>query len=76
MNRLLAEALGTFRLVFAGTGAIIVNQTTGGTVSQRHPSATFPPELVAQGCLGVAGRRGSPPRPYVIRACSSFGVIW
>jgi glycerol uptake facilitator-like aquaporin len=29
MNRLLAEALGTFCLVFAGTGAIVVNQASG-----------------------------------------------
>lgn len=29
----LAEALGTFCLVFAGTGAVIVNQVTGGQVT-------------------------------------------
>ncbi len=29
-SKFLAEALGTFCLVFAGTGAAIVNQTTGG----------------------------------------------
>lgn len=31
--RYLAEALGTFCLVFTGTGAIIVNQVTGGQVT-------------------------------------------
>lgn len=31
--RYLAEALGTFCLVFAGTGAVIVNQVTGGQVT-------------------------------------------
>lgn len=30
MNRLLAETVGTFVLVFAGTGAILVDQTYGG----------------------------------------------
>ncbi|HVJ68224.1 MAG TPA: MIP family channel protein [Caulifigura sp.] len=30
MNRLLAEAIGTFALVFAGTGAIITNDVAGG----------------------------------------------
>lgn len=30
MNRLLAEAFGTFTLVFAGTGAMVVNHVTGG----------------------------------------------
>ena len=33
MNRLLAELLGTFCLVFAGTGAIISNDASGGTVT-------------------------------------------
>lgn len=41
MNRLLAEAIGTFCLVFAGTGAIIVNQTTGGTITHVGVALTF-----------------------------------
>jgi aquaporin Z len=41
MNRLLAESLGTFCLVFAGTGAIVVNQTTGGTVTHVGVALTF-----------------------------------
>lgn len=41
MNRLLAEALGTFCLVFAGTGAIVVNEATGGTVTHVGVSLTF-----------------------------------
>lgn len=41
MKRLLAEVLGTFGLVFAGTGAIVVNQTTGGTVTHVGIALTF-----------------------------------
>lgn len=41
MNKLLAEFLGTFCLVFAGTGAIIVNQATGGTITHVGVALTF-----------------------------------
>lgn len=41
MNKLLAEALGTFCLVFAGTGAIIVNQATQGQVTHPGVAITF-----------------------------------
>ena len=32
MNKLAAEFFATFALVFAGTGAIVINDVTGGTV--------------------------------------------
>ena len=41
MKKLLAEGFGTFCLVFAGTGAIIVNQTTGGAISHVGVALTF-----------------------------------
>lgn len=41
MNRRLAEGLGTFCLVFAGTGAIIVNQASGGAVTHVGVALTF-----------------------------------
>jgi aquaporin Z len=41
MNKLLAEAFGAFCLVFAGTGAIIVNQTTGGALTHVGVALTF-----------------------------------
>src|ERR1700722_18716515 len=41
MKKYLAELFGTFALVFAGTGAIVVNETTGGAVSHVGVALTF-----------------------------------
>lgn len=39
--RLLAEGIGTFALVFAGTGAVIVNDLTGGVITHVGVALTF-----------------------------------
>lgn len=41
MKLYIAEALGTFALVFCGTGAIIINQETNGTISHAGIAITF-----------------------------------
>ena len=41
MKKLLAEVLGTFTLVFAGTGAIIINDVSAGMVSHVGVALTF-----------------------------------
>lgn len=41
MNKLAAECFGTFALVFAGTGAVIVNDVSGGVVSHVGVALTF-----------------------------------
>ncbi len=40
-RRLSAEAIGTFALVFAGTGAIVVDQITGGGIGHLGVSLVF-----------------------------------
>lgn len=41
MKRCIAEAIGTFALVFCGTGAIIINQQTDGIIGHAGIAATF-----------------------------------
>jgi aquaporin Z len=41
MKKYLAEEIGTFALVFAGTGAIVINDVSGGTVSHVGVALTF-----------------------------------
>jgi aquaporin Z len=41
MKRYLAETIGTFALVFCGTGAIVINEVTNGAVSHVGIAVTF-----------------------------------
>ena len=41
MKKLLAEALGTFALVFAGTGAIVINAASHGAITHAGIALTF-----------------------------------
>ena len=41
MKRFVAEFIGTFALVFAGTGAIVIDEATGGVISHVGVALTF-----------------------------------
>ena len=41
MNRFAAEFIGTFALVFAGTGAIVINEVSGGAITHVGIALTF-----------------------------------
>ncbi len=41
MKKLCAEMIGTFALVFAGTGAIVINEASGGAVTHVGIALTF-----------------------------------
>ncbi|MDB6005832.1 MAG: Aquaporin [Prosthecobacter sp.] len=41
MKKLLAESLGTFTLVFAGTGAIVINAASHGSITHAGIAVTF-----------------------------------
>jgi aquaporin Z len=41
MRKYIAEIIGTFALIFCGTGAIIVNQETGGAITHAGIAVTW-----------------------------------
>src|SRR6201996_2978136 len=90
MKKLFAEFIGTFSLVFAGTGAIVINDVSGGTVTHVGVALTFGLVVLAMiytvgdvsGChlnpavtLGfVAARRFEAHRAAPYIACQCLGA--
>ena len=52
-RQLIAEVIGTFALVFAGTGAIIANDVSGGAVT--HPGIALTFGLVVMAMIYAVG---------------------
>lgn len=52
-KRLIAEAIGTFALVFCGTGAIVINEFTNGAVT--HPGIAITFGLIVMGMIYAFG---------------------
>ncbi|MCH9659367.1 MAG: aquaporin [Bacteroidetes bacterium] len=53
IKRYIAEAIGTFALVFCGTGAIVINEFTEGTVTHLGIAVTF--GLIVMGMIYAFG---------------------
>lgn len=50
---IIAEGIGTFALVFCGTGAIVINEFTGGVVT--HPGIAFTFGFIVMGMIYAFG---------------------
>jgi aquaporin NIP len=75
-KRLAAEVIGTFSLVFAGTGAIVVNDVTGGTIGHAGIALTF--GLVVLAMIYTVGEvSGAHLNPAVTMAfCAAKRMPW
>ena len=71
-QKFMAETLGTFALVFAGTGAIVVNEVTGGTITHVGIALTFGLIVVAM-AYAIGPVSGGHMNPAVTLALTTNG---
>ena len=74
MKRFLAEALGTYLMVFCGTGAIVINEVSGGTVTHGGIAVTF--GLIVMAVIYAFGKlSGAHINPAVSIAFASVNIL-
>jgi aquaporin Z len=74
VKKYIAEALGTFALVFCGTGAVVVNEVTGGTITHVGIAITF--GLVVMAMIYTFGdKSGAHLNPAVTLAFALYNVF-
>lgn len=70
-KKLLAEFLGTFSLIFAGTGAIVINNASNGAITHAGIALTFGLIVLAMiyafGDVSGAKATFTPCQPYETR---------
>ena len=74
MNKYIAELIGTFALVFCGTGAVVINEATGGTVTHLGIAITFGLIVIAM-VYAIGDISGAHINPAVTIAFSVAGVF-
>lgn len=74
MKKLTAEFLGTFALVFAGTGAIVINAASGGSIGHQGIALTFGLIVLAMVyCFGdISGAHLNPAVSLAFAAAGRF----
>ena len=74
MRKYVAEGIGTFALVFVGTGAIVVNDLTGGKITHLGIALTF--GLVVMAMIYAVGNvSGAHLNPAVTLAFCASGRL-